>query len=106
MSVALLQSRSCQDARFTCGFAIDADEKSELLGAAQYELMKHHWDVFCTEPLSIAEGGKGVIVPRCVACRKLLYTNNQYLSHFALDVVSGILERFTGAWRREPCPPS
>jgi hypothetical protein len=42
--------------------------------------MKHHWDTFCTEPLSIAEGGKGVIVPGCVHCRKLLYTNNQYLS--------------------------
>ena len=94
MSVALLQSRSCQDARFTCGFAIDADEKSELLGAAQYELMKHHWDVFCTEPLSIAEGGKGVIVPGCVHCKKLLYTNNQYLSHLAIDVLPQILEQW------------
>jgi hypothetical protein len=33
----------------------------------QHELMKHHWDTFCTEPLSIAQGGKGVIVPGCVA---------------------------------------
>ena len=41
---------------------MDSDTKSELLEAAQHELMKHHWDTFCTEPLSIAEGGKGVIV--------------------------------------------
>jgi hypothetical protein len=74
--------------------AMDAATKSELLEAAQYELMNHHWDTFCTEPLSIAEGGKGVIVPGCVNCRKLLYTNNQYLSHLALDVLPQILERF------------
>jgi hypothetical protein len=30
----------------------------EVLQAAQEELMKHHWDVFCTQPLSIAEGVK------------------------------------------------
>jgi hypothetical protein len=42
---------------------IRATAKLELLEAAQHELMKHHWDTFCSEPLSIAEGGKGVIVP-------------------------------------------
>jgi hypothetical protein len=52
---------------------------SEKLAVAQEELMKHHWDTFSTQPLTIAEGGKGVIVPGCVACEKLLYTNNQYL---------------------------
>jgi hypothetical protein len=45
---------------------MDAVEKSELLDAAQHELMKH----LCTQPLSIAEGGKGVIVPGCVYCKK------------------------------------
>jgi len=65
------------------------------LQAAQEELMKHHWDVFQTEPLTVAQGGTGVIVPGCVACRKLLYTNNQYLSHLALDVLPNILEQFS-----------
>jgi hypothetical protein len=73
---------------------MDAAEKSELLEAAQHELMKHHWDVFCTQPLSIAEGGKGVIVPGCVHCKKLLYTNNQSLSHLAIDVLPQILEQW------------
>jgi hypothetical protein len=68
-------------------------DKTEILQAAQEELMTHHWDTFCTQPLSVAEGGKGVIVPGCVACRKLLYTNNQYLSHLALDVLPQIIER-------------
>jgi len=72
---------------------MDAAEKSELLEAAQHELMKHHWDTSCTQPLSIAEGGKGVIVPGCVHCRKLLYTSNQYLSHLALDVLPHIIDR-------------
>jgi hypothetical protein len=67
-------------------------DKTAILQAAQEELMKHHWDTFCTQPLSIAEGGKGVIVPGCVECRKLLYTNNQYLSHLAIDVLPQILE--------------
>jgi len=71
---------------------MDAAAKSELLEAAQHELMKHHWDTFCTKPLSIAEGGQGVIVPGCVHCRKLLYTNNQYLSHLALDVLPQIID--------------
>lgn len=63
---------------------------------AQLELMRHDWDTFCTQPLSVAEGGKGVIVPGCVACKKLLYTNNQYLSHLALDVLPEILRKFSG----------
>jgi hypothetical protein len=49
-----------------------------------------------TEPLSIAEGGKGVVVPGCVNCRKLLDTNNQYLSHLALDVLPQILDKAMG----------
>lgn len=77
-------------------FPMDSDTRSELLEAAQHELMKHHWDTFCTEPLSIAQGGKGVIVPGCVHCRQILYTGNQYLSHLALDVLPEIIDRFIG----------
>jgi hypothetical protein len=65
------------------------------LQAAQEELIRHHWDTFVTDALSTAEGGKGVVVPGCVACRKLLYTYNQYLSHLALDVLPKILEQFS-----------
>jgi len=67
-------------------------DKTAILQAAQEELMKHHWDTFCTQPLSIAEGGKGVIVPGCIHCKILLYTTNQFLSHLAIDVLPKILE--------------
>jgi hypothetical protein len=65
----------------------------EKLAAAQEELMRHQWDTFSTQPLTIAQGGTGVIVPGCVHCRKILYTVNQYLSHLAIDVLPGIMER-------------
>jgi hypothetical protein len=65
------------------------------LQAAQEELMRQHWDVFRTEALTVAHGGTAVIVPSCVACRKLLYTSNQYLSHLVLDVLPNVLEQFS-----------
>lgn len=66
----------------------------DILQAAQEELMKHDWDTFCTQPLSISQGGKGVIVPRvCSLQKKIIYTTNQYLSHLALDVLPAILEK-------------
>jgi len=34
------------------------------------------------------------MVPGCVRCKKLLYTNNQYLSHLALDALPKILEEW------------
>src|SRR5580658_1463689 len=58
------------------------------LQAAQEELMRQHWDVFRTEALTVAHGGTEVIVPGCVACRKLLYTSNQYLSHLSVGCSS------------------
>jgi hypothetical protein len=66
---------------------------SEKLAAAQFELMKHVWDTFVSNPPSIAEGGKGVVVPGCVKCKLRLYTGNQHLSHLALDVLPKILGR-------------
>jgi hypothetical protein len=68
-------------------------DKTTILQTAQEELMRHHWDTFCTQSLSIAEGGKGVIVPGCVHCKILLYTTNQFLSHLALDVLPQIIEK-------------
>jgi hypothetical protein len=82
------------------------NESLEALQAAQEELMKHHWDTFCTQPLSIAEGGKGVIVSGCVAGRKLLCANNQYLSHLALDVLPQSLTALSpgASYEQRACP--
>ena len=68
-------------------------DKAKLLETAQAELMRHTWDTFVNNPPSMAQGGKGTVVPGCVACRKVLYTDNQYLSHLAIDVLPQILDR-------------
>jgi hypothetical protein len=74
-------------------FPMDATEKMEFLAAAQREIMRHVWDCFVQNPPSIARGGKGTVVPGCTACEKIIYTNTQYLSHIALDVLPQIIDR-------------
>jgi len=64
-----------------------------ILAAAQHELMRHSWDTFVNDPP--LSGGKGSVVPGCPTCRKILYTDHQYLSHLALDVLPKILEDFS-----------
>jgi len=68
-------------------------DKTAILASAQQELMRHSWDTFVNNPPSMAQGGKGTIVPGCTACRKILYTDHQYLSHLAVDVLPQILDR-------------
>jgi hypothetical protein len=77
----------------------DESEKPmvDALAAAQQELMKHSWDTFINNPPSFAQGGKGTVVPGCVQCKKIIYSDNQYLSHLAVDVLPGILEKFLTA---------
>jgi uncharacterized protein YfaQ (DUF2300 family) len=67
--------------------------QSKSSSAPQAEWMRNIWDTFVNHSPSIAQGGKGTMVPGCVACRKILYSDNQYLSHLALDVLPQILER-------------
>jgi hypothetical protein len=77
--------------------AAGKDEKpkidAKILVAAQQELMRHTWDTFVNNPPSMSQGGKGTIVPGCVHCKKIIYSDNQYLSHLAVDVLPQILER-------------
>jgi hypothetical protein len=61
------------------------------LKAAQQELMRHSWDTFVNDPPR--PGVKGSVVPGCPTCRKIIYSDNQYLSHLAIDVLPGILEK-------------
>ncbi len=64
---------------------------NSILAAAQAELMRHSWDTFVSD--SPRPGVKGSVVPGCPACRKILYSDHQYLSHLAVDVLPGILEK-------------
>jgi hypothetical protein len=65
------------------------------LAEAQQELMRHSWDTFVTD--APRAGIKGSVVPGCPACRKIIYSDNQYLSHLAIDVLPGILEKIIAA---------
>ena len=65
-------------------------DKTEILKEAQQELMRHSWDTFVNDPPQ--PGLKGSVVPGCPVCRKILYTDHQYLSHLALDVLPKILK--------------
>jgi len=56
-------------------------QKSDLLRALQQEIRRHDFNYFVHEPPSIAQGGKGVVVPGCPACKKRINTMNQFLHH-------------------------
>ena len=57
--------------------------KSKLLREIQTEIRRHNWDTFVDEPPSIAQGGRGVVVTGCSACRKRLNTTNQFVERVA-----------------------
>ena len=66
--------------------------KSQLLLILQQEIRRHSYDYFISNPPSIAEGGQGVCVPGCPACRKRLQTMNQFVEHLANDVVPKVID--------------
>jgi hypothetical protein len=67
--------------------------KSELLRALQTEIRRHNFDTFVDNPPSVAQGGNGVVVPGCPACRKRINTMAQFLDHLADDVLPGLVEK-------------
>lgn len=68
-------------------------QKSLLLRALQVEIQHHGFDTFVDEPPSMAEGGRGVVVPGCPACRKRFETINQFIDHITDDVLPPLLDR-------------
>jgi hypothetical protein len=66
-------------------------DKTTILQEAQTELMRHSWDTFVSDPPPNAK--RGSVVPGCPTCRKIFYSDSQYLSHLAIDVLPGILEK-------------
>jgi hypothetical protein len=72
---------------------MDKEKKIAILIAAKAELLRHAWDTFVDEPPSVAQGGNGVVVTGCIACKKRTNTNAQYLKHLADDVLPVILRQ-------------
>jgi hypothetical protein len=66
--------------------------KSELLCLLQQEIRPHVFDHFVDEPPSMAQGGKGVVVPGCPACRKPIQSMYEFVEHLATDVLPKVIE--------------
>src|SRR6266403_55755 len=56
-------------------------QESALLAAIQKEIHRHELSYFVDEPPSVAQGGRGVVVSGCPACRKRINTMTQFLDH-------------------------
>ena len=72
-------------------------QKSVLLRALQQEIHRHDFNYFIREPPSIAQGGRGVVVPGCPTCLKRINTMSQFLDHLADDVLPALIERLSDA---------
>jgi len=68
-------------------------QKSILLAAIQKEIHRHDLSYFVDEPPSVAQGGKGVVVSGCPACRKRISTMTQFLDHLTNDVMPALIDR-------------
>ena len=67
--------------------------KSDLLRAIQQEIQRHDFSHFVENPPAVAQGGKGVVVPGCPACKKRINTMSQFLDHLADDAMPALLDR-------------
>ena len=65
-------------------------QKWALLAAIQQEIQRHDFSHFVDEPPSVAEGGKGVVVGGCPACKKRINSMAQFLDHLANDAMSHV----------------
>ena len=70
-------------------------KKSELLRALQQEIRRHDFSCFVDQPPSVAQGGKGVVVPGCPACKKRINTMNHFLDHLAEDAMPALIEKLS-----------
>jgi hypothetical protein len=66
--------------------------KSDLLRLLQQEIRRHGFDYFIDEPPSMAQGGRGVCVPGCPACRTPIQSMTQFVEHLAVDVLPKIIQ--------------
>ncbi len=60
------------------------------LHEAPQELARHSFDTFVDEPPSMVQGGNGVVVPGCPACKKRFQTIDEFMWHLAEDVLPEI----------------
>ncbi len=57
------------------------------------EIRLHDFSHFVDEPPAVAQGGKGVVVPGCPACKRRINTMSQFLDHLTNDVMPVVIDR-------------
>jgi hypothetical protein len=72
---------------------MDDAERARIQAIVKEEFAKHRWDTFVDEPPSMAQGGRGVVVPGCSICKARLQTVGQYTEHLAAKVWEAIERR-------------
>ncbi len=70
-------------------------QKSVLLRALQQEIRRHDFGYFVDQPPSVAQGGKGVVVPWCPACMRRINTMSKFLDHLAKDAMPALIEKLS-----------
>jgi len=76
--------------------------KSELLRAIQQEIQRHDFSHFVENPLAVAQGGKGVVVPGCPA-RGLNREAHFYFNKVGPGIQNPSLHLKNGATPALPC---
>jgi len=51
------------------------------LAAIQREIYRHDFGTYVEDPRTIAQGGRGIVVAGCPACKKRLQSMNEFLRH-------------------------
>jgi len=69
--------------------------KHELLAPIQREIYRHDFGTYVENPPTIAQGGKGVVVPGCPACNRRIQSMNEFLRHLAEDAMPPLLDRLS-----------
>jgi hypothetical protein len=58
----------------------------------QREIHSHDFSHFVDEPPSLAEGGKGIVVPGCPKCRVRINTLSHFLDDLSNDAIPALLD--------------
>jgi hypothetical protein len=58
-------------------------DRATFIRLLQTEITRHSFDTFVDEPPSVAQGGRGVVVPGCATCKVRAETTHQFLQHIA-----------------------
>jgi hypothetical protein len=72
---------------------LNPEKQQALIRYLQNEIQRHHWDTFVVDPPSMAEGGRGVVYPGCVPCRKIINTTPEFLDHICKGVIPKLIQK-------------